>query len=215
MPSKGYRRYQKQVKEFAANLSTGYRPTSFEAAYEVVKDKVSGQYKREAIALWDILSVNDVKSIVEVGRNLGGTAFLFACACPQLEAFLSLDIEDFPISDHALQCWFDHQGIDAQLRVCDSVDFAVARDPFACRLWDFVFIDGGHTGAIVREDIHAWKDHCRMIGFHDYADKGGANKHRRYYPDVVEEITWAAEKYNWQQIGMRGRSEVVFATESY
>lgn len=212
--SRGYRRYQKQIKQFAEYLSTGYRPTSFEAAYEVVSDKVSGQYKQEAVALWDILAVNDIKSVVEVGRNLGGTAFLFACACPKLERFLSLDIEEFPISDHALKCWFDRQGIDAELRVCDSTTFEPCRDTFACGLWDFVFIDGGHTGDIVRADIQAWKDHARLIGFHDYADRK-VNKHKRYYPDVVEEITWAAERYGWQQVGMRGRSEIVYATTYY
>ena len=75
---------------------------------------------------------------------------------------------------------------------------------------DFVYIDGEHTGEGVAADIANWKDHTRLIGFHDYADRGSKNKHKRVFKDVVAEISNAAAVNGWQQVGERGRSEIVF-----
>ena len=209
MASRGKHKYRKQWEAFAAYLETGKRPTTFEEAYAVVCDKVSGLYESEARAMWNNIRAINPKSIVEIGRNLGGSQFLFCCAAPELEHFLSIDIEEFELTDWELRRWGLKNGIHTHNAVEDSTKTEVA----SCgRLWDLVFIDGGHTGPIVRADIEIWKDHCSYICFHDYANHNGQNKHKRYYPDVVAEITAAAQAYQWQQFGERGKSDIVFKT---
>ena len=178
------------------------RPDSFKEAYGLC-GVACGQYEAEAKALWDIIKMLDLKSIVEIGRCLSGNSYLMACAAPNLERFLSLDIADWR-QDEPMQKWFDYHGIKANIEVGDSLEF----EPWG--EWDFVYIDGGHTESIVTSDINSWKDRTKYIGFHDFADKNGKNKHKRYYKGVVEAIQTARDENGWQQIGKRARSEVVF-----
>jgi dienelactone hydrolase len=201
-------RYQTQWLAFAEVLRSGYRPTTFDEAYTVVDNHVSGLYREEAKAVWDVISQRPIKSIVEIGRCLGGSLYLFACACPQLERVLSVDIEWYDTSDEAFPEFFAQHGIECQLVEGDSGEMVAHKE------WDFVFIDGDHTGPGVKKDLEIWKDHTPLLGFHDFADHGRRNKHIKYYPDVVAEIQIAATNNNWQQVGKRGRSEIIFETES-
>ena len=211
MPSKGRFRYAEQWNRFADYLKRFEdRPKTFEAAYEIVSDKVSGMYESEARALWDILQAEQPQTIVEIGRNLGGTLFLFGCAAQDsLNGVLSYDIEYFDTTDDIFPQWFAHHGVDCFLYTDDSTTIT-APD----RVFDFVFVDGGHDGHTVRADIEAWKDHARLIGFHDYANNK-TNKHKRFYGDLVYEISKAAREYGWKQVGKRGKSEIVYRTELY
>ena len=206
MASKGKHRYRKQWEAFAEYLKTGKRPDTFEEAYAVVADKVSGLYESEARAMWNNIRAINPKSIVEIGRNLGGSQFLFCCAAQELEIFNSYDIEDFELTDEPLEQWSGFNSILTYNHVSDSTKLQ-ARNI----IHDLVFIDGGHTGEIVRQDIRIWKDHCKYIAFHDYADLGH-NKHKRRFHDVVEEIRVAADRYGWQLFGERGKSDVTFKT---
>jgi hypothetical protein len=206
MASRGKHKYRAQWEAFAEYLKTGQRPDTFEEAYAVVCNKVSGLYESEARAMWNNIRAINPKSIVEIGRNLGGSQFLFCCAAPDLEYFESVDIEAFELTDEPLMDWAKENGFRTTNIVHDSTDYDASG-----YIFDLVFIDGGHTGPIVKADIEAWKDHCRFIGFHDYADLGH-NKHKRCFHDVVAEIQGAAERYGWQQFGERGKSDIVFKT---
>jgi cephalosporin hydroxylase len=206
MGSKGRYRYAKQWEAFADVVKSGIRPKTFERCWSYISDKVSGQYESEARALWNVLQTIKPESIVEVGRNLGGTLWMFACACPQLKEVLSLDIEWYDTTDNLWVKWFADHDVQAKILECDSTKHQ------AFGMYDFVFIDGLHTGEAVAADIQVWRDHARYIAFHDYADRGANNKHKRVFPDVVYEISKAAQLYGWQQVGERGRSEIVFET---
>jgi len=206
MASKGKHKFRAQWEAFAEYLKTGERPDTFEEAYSVVSDKVSGLYESEARAMWNNIRAINPKSIVEIGRNLGGSQFLFCCAAQELETFKSFDIEEFELTDEPLKDWAECNDIFTSNFVIDSTMILMPGR------FDLVFIDGGHTGPIVKADIEIWKDYCKYIAFHDYANDNGRNKHRRYYPDVVAEISAAAERYGWELFGERGRSDVVFKT---
>ena len=205
MASRGKKKYLKQWTAFAEYLKTGKRPDTFEEAYAVVADKVSGLYESEARAMWHNIRAIKPKSIVEIGRNLGGSQFLFCCAAPELEQLWSIDIEAFELTDTWLEEWGCFNGIDIQNDVHDS------SESVPVGMYDLVFIDGLHTGPGVRADIEVWKDHARHLAFHDFSDRK-TNRHKRHYPDVVAEIRGAAQAYQWQQFGERGKSDIVFKT---
>ena len=205
MGSKGRFKYAKQWEQFAKVLKSGIRPTTFEAAWPYVSDKVSGMYESEAKAIWNFLASRPIKSIVEVGRNLGGTLWLMGCASKELKEVLSIDIEWYNTTDDVFPDWFALHNIHSDLRAEDSTTFK------ASGMYDFAFIDGLHTGPGVKADLEIWKDRCHYIGFHDYANRK-TNKHKRCFQDVVDEITKAKDKYGWKQIGERGRSEIIFET---
>jgi len=205
---KGRDKYAKQWRAFRAYLEQcDELPTTFEDAYAVVANKVSGLYREEAEALWNVLANEDVFEFVEIGRNLGGTQFLIGCCCQaNLLSIESYDIEYFDTTDDYFPEFWDRFGIACACHTGDSTRLTPSD-----HIRDFVFIDGGHTGEIVKRDIEIWGDKTRFIGFHDYADRK-TNKHKRYYPYVVYEISKAAQERGWKQIGKRGKSEVVFRT---
>ena len=198
-------KYQDKIEKFAKVLDSGIRPAEFNRAYAYVQDKVSGFYRSENEALWEFLATHDIKSFVEIGRNLSGTLFMIGCACRTLKEVLSIDINRYEPSDSAIERWFNKHDISATIIEQDSTTFI----PFG--LYDAVLIDGDHKGEVVKKEIQIWKDRCKYLIFHDYADNG-KNKHKRVFQDVVDEITKAKEKYGWVQIGERGRSEVIFKT---
>lgn len=165
-----------------------------------------GLYKIEASGIYSALHDKNITSVVEVGRCYSGGLYLYSCLFPNLKKVLSIDIDEYPRSDTAIKEYLGHYQIENDIVVCDSTLYKP--DNF---IWDFGFIDGGHTGPIVEQDMLIWKDRCRYIGFHDYADKR-KNKRKHYYHDVTEKITYYINKYNWKQIGNRGCSEIVLET---
>ena len=123
MASRGKHKYRKQWEAFAAYLETGKRPTTFEEAYAVVCDKVSGLYESEARAMWNNIRAINPKSIVEIGRNLGGSQFLFCCAAPELNYLESVDIERFELTDDLLETWAHVNDFKITNIVHDSTDY--------------------------------------------------------------------------------------------
>lgn len=193
-------------------FDSGIRPESFEEAYEL-SQMANGQYKQEAKAIWGFLRNTEIHSIVEIGRNLAGNLFLMACAARKLKSFLSIDLLEWSLTDNAVLGWFKKHGIDGTIQVCDSLSYSIP-EKWKSTFWDFVYIDGGHTGEVVRADIENWKDKTKYIGFHDFADLGSRNKHRRVFKDLVQEIKTARDKYGWVQCWDRGRSEIIFRTQN-
>lgn len=200
-------KFKNQRYEFSDFLKIGKRPKTFEETYKIVENKVSGLYESEARSVWDTLHHKDeIKSIVEVGRNLGGSLFLFTCMFPNLQKVLSIDIGEFEPTDSALKDFLKINNISFEFIKMDSTQYK------AEGFWDFVFIDGGHTAEIVREDINIWKKRCKYIGFHDFANLGKKNKHKRVFKGVIDEINAAWLENDWKQIGERRRSEIIFET---
>jgi len=186
-------------------MESGARPETFDEAYKICKLSC-GQYDCEAKPLWNIVHHYSPATIHEIGRQVGGTAFLMACASRNLKRFVSVDIRTYDMADAALKKWFAYHHIDAELVVSDSRNWTPKEEV------DFVYIDGEHTGEAVAAEIAAYKDVATLIGFHDYADKGW-NKHRWCFKDVVKVISEARDAYGWTLAGPRVRSEVVFLTK--
>lgn len=189
---------------------SGARPDSFQEAYRLCKP-VCGQYENEAKAIWDFIRANDIKSIVEVGRNLGGNIFLMCCAAKNLQRFLSVDLLRWSLTDDVLPGWWASHGIEGLAHVADSIGYTHPKSWDRCD-WDLVYIDGGHTGEIVTCDISNWFHRTRFIGFHDFADMGRKNCHRKVFHGVVDAIASSRDRLGWLQVGQRANSEVIFRT---
>ena len=117
MGSRGRYKYADQWETFASVIRSGIRPRTFDRAWSYVSDKVSGMYESEARAIWTFLDSHpEVESIVEVGRNLGGTLWLMGCACRNLKEVLSIDIEWYDTTDDLFVDWFA-DGHELVLRV--------------------------------------------------------------------------------------------------
>ena len=194
-------------KKLAAVLESGKRPESFEEAYGEI-ELIAGLYGSEARAVWDFIKSSDIRSVVEIGRYFGTGVFMMSCAARKLERFLSIDIVSRPMIEDPMRVWAERNGFDLELVVCDSKKY----EPDAELHWDFVFIDGGHTGETVTNDLEKFRRSTKFIGFHDFADNGSRNRHKRVYRDVVEAISAARDKYGWELAWPRGRSEVIFRT---
>lgn len=216
-------KYRKAWELFAEMLKTGIRPDTFEEAWQAIparrggekpdkQETVSGFYKVEAKAVWDIISQERVESMVEIGRHMGGSLFLWGCACQGLKEIASYDIESYEVTDGVLYEWFTRHGVEADIVVFDSSQIIKTSVGSPC---DFVMIDGEHTGPGVKADIEIWQDATRLIAFHDFADGGAATRHKATYPDVIREIQAARDKHGWVQAGPRGRSDIVYRTRHY
>ena len=205
-----------KILAFAERLEGFDHPEDFADAWAVCGGKVCGFYLGEAVAIWHILRREKIRSIAEVGRNLGGGLCILACAARDLEYLWSIDVVAIPEVDVPLAKWLATLGVICKLDEADSASISIpAKVPFTGQdLWDLVYIDGEHTGPGVKADIEKWRGRCRLIAFHDYADEG-RNYHRTRYNDVVDEISAAAARYGWERTGQRGRSEIVFRTENY
>jgi hypothetical protein len=199
-------------KAMESVFASGVKPDDFGKAYSLCSP-VCGQYKDEAESLWRFIRGNEIHSIAEVGRNLGGNIFLLSCAAKELKTFLSVDLLYWSLTDDIIPDWWRKNGVDGTLCVCDSMKYMIPRE-LELKNWDFVYIDGGHTGEIVKADIEFWKDKTRFIGFHDFADKGSKNCHRKVFKGIVKEIQDARDKYGWVQFGDRANSEIVFRTNN-
>ena len=198
------KKFAKEWSLFGEVLRSGHRPKTFEDTWSAIPPHICGLYKDEAEALWDNLQIINPESIAEIGRNLGGGLFFMCCACPNLEYVSSWDIAWYHITDDLFPAWFKINGIRGLINVQNSATL----NPWPGK-FDFVWIDGEHTGPGVAKDIEIWHDKVEWIGFHDFADLG-RNKHKRCFKDVVREIQDAALKYRWDMMKRRGRSDVVF-----
>jgi len=196
-------------EEFGRWLMEGHRYDDFSTAYEAIDKHVCGFYRAEIEYMWKNLENEDIQTMVEVGRNLGGGLYMLASACKNIKQILSIDVLPVPEVDIGLLKWCECNNIDLTLVQSDSKSYVPSWDSI-----DFVYIDGGHDYDSVKADIENWKDRTRLIGFHDYADKR-KNKHKRVFDGVIQAINEGIEFEGWEQIGERGRSEVLFKTKYY
>jgi len=208
---RGVKKRANEWATFLDALRTNTRPDTFDEIYAHINNHVYGLYEDESRALWNILKKEEIRSVAEVGRHLGANLFMIACCCRELEYVYSTDIFDYDPGDTVLKNWFTANNICSIISVIEPDE--VIENPDGI-MFDFVFIDGGHKAESAARDIESWKDHARLIGFHDYADKK-TNRHGRYHGGLVEVITKAANEYGWEQTGERGRSEIVYRTEYY
>lgn len=195
------RRRRIGIKKFVEHLKTK-QLLDLNKAYDVVKE-TSGLYKCEIEGIVSALEDKRIESMVEIGRCLSGSIYLYLCCFP-IKRFLSIDVKRYG-TDTAIKEFMDGLNIQNEILVQDSSKYTPKES------WDFVLIDGDHTGPGVKSDIEIWKNKCKYIGFHDYADRG-SNRHRKVHPEVIKEITEAINKYGWKQIGIRRRSEIVLET---
>jgi len=207
------RRREKQQLEFVENLKKEdgkIRPDDFDGAWGV-GGCVSGLYDGEMAGAWNALHgdlSDNIKSMVEVGRCWSGTLYMYCCLFRNLEKITSLELDDYTVTDPAIKEWLDGQNIAHDFVTGDSTAYI----PDPSKFYDFVFIDGNHDGEYVTKDIAIWKDRCSYIGFHDFANRRGKNKHRRFYPGLVKTICNSWEENEWVPIGHRYRSEIIFKT---
>jgi len=152
------RHRRKQWEEFALLLKNKTRIETFNKAFNMVS-AMSGLYEIEAKPIWDFLQKINPVSIVEIGRCMGGSLWMFGCACANLKKVLSIDIESYELSDPLLEEWFKYYKVDCDIKVEDSTQYQTNQ------MWDFVFIDGGHTGSIVKSDIKIWKIIVNILVF--------------------------------------------------
>jgi len=197
-----YQRHREAIDWVLAQLAAGARPDTFAGYWGLVKP-IAGLRRRESRALWNVLRGERVERAVEIGRNMGGSLMLIVCACPDLREIVSLDIAPIAQVDAGLQSWLDGLGIAWEFIASGSQLVTPPRD-----VRDFVFVDGSHIGKLVAKDIALWKDHTRLLGFHDYTLAG----RRTRYPGVVTAIDNAREANDWQPVGTRGGTEIVFRT---
>jgi len=199
--------FLKRWQPMAEIFKSGARPDDLGKAYEMLRGR-AGLYQCESQAIWDFIRAKDIRSIVEVGRNAGAGVFLLACAARNLCRFLSIDVFSCAEMDEVIPAWANINGFEMEVVTCDSMEY----EPDRNQRWDFVFVDGGHTGSVVTNDLEKFRGLTRYIGFHDFADLGRRNTHKICYRGVVEAVSSARDRHGWKQVGSRGRSEVIFDT---
>ena len=104
------------------------------------------------------------KGVLEIGRLMGGSTFLLACANSEIP-IASIDIS--PKDDALLEGFFIEHGVGGNVRLFVG-DSAEPRDDIGAL--DVIFIDGNHEYDGVRKDIEAWYPRLADNGhllFHD------------------------------------------------
>jgi hypothetical protein len=196
-------------EEFSRWLKEGHRYDDFSVAYEAIDKRICGFYRIEIEHMWKNLENENIQTMAEVGRNLGGGLYMLMSACKNIKQVLSVDVLPIPEVDIGLLKWCNSNNIDLTLIQSDSKNYIPSWNSV-----DFVYIDGGHDYDSVKSDIENWKNKTRLIGFHDYADKR-KNKHKKVFDGVIQAINEGIKSEGWEQVGERGRSEILFKTKYY
>lgn len=120
------------------------------------------QREGEINALAEFLARNNVKSVLEIGTNRGGTAYIFAQVADKVVTLDCLNWEKV----------YAGEPEEAKITVVigDSRDPATIFNPDINQTFDFLFIDAEHTKYDVLEDFKAYAPLVKKggwIGFHD------------------------------------------------
>ena len=132
------------------------------------------QNERELRDFIALLTVEQVKSYLEIGGKFGGSLWKIGCSLPSGSRIVSVDlphgkkryVEELP---HLINCVtaLKQKGYDAHLIVGDSTAPEVITKVRILGPFDACFIDANHTEPFVRKDWATYGPLCRIIAFHD------------------------------------------------
>jgi predicted O-methyltransferase YrrM len=120
------------------------------------------QDKEELWQLMEYLIELKPQKILEIGNACGGTALMWQAVAPQV---YSLGI--IPVEGHIPMDYFPN----VKFLVGDSHTQETLDEVKQCGPFDFVFIDGDHCTAGVKQDYEMYSPLIRpggLVGFHDY-----------------------------------------------
>jgi predicted O-methyltransferase YrrM len=175
-------------------------------AREAVEDHKAAQKEGELARTLTLLRRIKPRNILEIGGFFGGTAWAF----DQVKApGKTVIVDSFRLEGRLEEAVnFEHINANSQ----DPLTLEAVKDAFGGEPVDFLFIDGDHSYACVRQDFRLYAPLVRsggMIGFHDVSveqvarNRGGHdviplwNQVRRFYKheEIYEEPKTPPEKY--------------------
>ncbi len=140
------------------------------------------QVRSEVLALLNVLKETPLRRILEIGTADGGTLFVFCRVATDDAQIISMDLPGgrfgggYPAWKTRLYEAFALPGQRLELLRADSHDAAALDDVLDLldgEELDFLFIDGDHTYAGVRQDFEMYSPLVRdggLIAFHDIAE---------------------------------------------
>lgn len=155
-------------------------------------------------ALWEYVSARPHARVLEIGSLFGGTLWHWA-HLPHIELLVSVDlpskhpnvaegVRDARTHWHE---WFDPhvEFVDVQ---ADSHDNHTIQEASEYGPFDFIFIDGDHTYAGVRDDFRAWSLLVRqggVVALHDTWPNG--DRHEPGVVRFVDELRHQLPSVEW------------------
>lgn len=146
------------------------------------------QNKKEIDQLISILSIENVKSYLEVGSKFGGSLWRVANRLPRGSRIVSVDLphgdKSFKESQAPLEeCvrTLKSRGYDAHLILGDSTDADVVDKVYALGPFDACFLDGNHTMPYIEKDFANFGKITKILAMHDigFFRKGGLPPHKK------------------------------------
>lgn len=173
----------RRIVHRAQRFTNGFSP---ESAIELLfskqaKDVTPWQHRSEILELARIIAAKKPRTVLEIGTASGGTLFLAACLAADDALIISIDLPDglfgggYPAWKRPLYQSFSREQQRIELIQGDSHDpqiFTELQNILGGRTIDYLFIDGDHTYAGVRQDF---EDYSRLlspggiVAFHDIA----------------------------------------------
>lgn len=141
----------------------------------------------EAAFLFRLVRSRPAAQILEIGRYLGGSGFLFAVAGDNNSMVTSIEIA--PPNDELLQIALKKAGLahKVQLIVGDSHGVKAKADSY-----DLIFVDGDHTYNGVISDYEHWKKAVKPGGYLAFHNAATGSPYASTAPGpirVAQEIT--------------------------
>ncbi len=173
----------RRIVRHAQRQTGGFSP---ESAVDLLfskaaKDVTPWQHRGEILELARIIAAKKPRTVLEIGTASGGTLFLAACLSDDDALIVSIDLPDglfgggYPAWKRPLYQSFRRERQRIELIQGDSHDpevFTELENILEGRTIDYLFIDGDHTYAGVRQDF---EDYSRLlapggiVAFHDIA----------------------------------------------
>lgn len=146
------------------------------------------QNKEEIDQLIGILSVENVKSYLEVGSKFGGSLWRVANRLPAGSRIVSVDLPHGDTSFKQTQAPLEEcvralkkRGYDAHLIIGDSTDQKVVDRVYGLGPFDACFLDGNHTLPYIQKDFTNYGKITKILALHDigFYRKEGLPPHKK------------------------------------